>query len=200
MEQQEAIEQIKLIREMMQRASHRFFFSPWQWIEWGVVVLIAGLTTQWMLATNNTENIFMLWTAAFIVGGTLEGVAWVLDAQRRGLDPLNPFYLKIWGVFFCLMLPAVVFTIVLVQVHLPLYIVGLWLTTIAAAMFVVVLMGERKELMLVGALMLSGGIFSVSILLEQAVLVGTVCFGGGGLLTGIYLYFRDKQNLSEERE
>jgi len=38
MEQQEALEQIKLIRDTMQKASQKFFFSPRQWIEWGFVV------------------------------------------------------------------------------------------------------------------------------------------------------------------
>ena len=56
MEQQEALEQIKLIRETMQKATQKFFFSPWQWIEWGIVVIIGGLITHWLLAIGDTAH------------------------------------------------------------------------------------------------------------------------------------------------
>jgi len=200
MEQQEALEQIKLIRETMQKATHQFLFSPWQWIEWGVVVIIGGLTTLWMQATNNTEYILMVWLAVLIVGSTLEGVAWLLAVQHRGYDPLSPIYLKIWGIFFCLLLPATVFSIVLAQLHLPLYIVGLWIVTVAAAMFILVLFGERKELMYFGALMLIGGILSVSIFIDQAIWLGVICFGGGSLATGIYLLIQDNKTFHSEEK
>lgn len=200
MEQQEALEHIKLIRETMQKATHQFFFSPWQWIEWGVVVIIGGLVTIWMQATNNTEHVLMVWLTALIVGSTLEGVAWVLDVQHRGYDPLSPIYLKIWGIFFCLLIPATVFSIVLVQVRMPLYIVGLWLVTVAAAMFALVLFGERKELMYFGALMLIGGILSVSLFVEQALWIGVICFGGGSLISGIFLLIQDKNKFHSEEQ
>ena len=201
MEQQEALEQIKLIHETIQKATLHFFFSPWQWIEWGVVVIVGGLATIWMQATDNTEHILMVWLAVFIVGSTLEGVAWVLDVQHRGYDPLSPIYLKIWGIFFCLLLPAAVFTVVLAQLHVPLYIVGLWLVTVSAAMFMLVFFGERRELMYFGIMMLVGGILAVSILIDQAVWVGIVCFGGGSLLTGLYLLIKDiKKYHSKEQK
>ena len=198
MDQQEAFEQIKLIRETMQQATRRFFFSPWQWIEWGIVVIIAGLTTQWMIAANKSEHIVLLWVAAFIIGSVLEGVAWVLEAQHRGYDPFSPIYLKMWGIFLCMMLPGVIFTIVLVQINLPLYLVGLWLITIASVMFVLVILGERRELMLFGMFMLIGGLLSLSLLLQQAMLVGVACFGMGGLLMGVYLLIKDKTIKKED--
>jgi len=194
MEQKEALEQIKLIRDMMHKASQKFFFSPWQWIEWGIVVLVGGILTHWLIITGDSTHISTVWISVFIIGGTLEGVAWVLDALRRGIDPFSPFVLKIWGALGCLLLPALFFTIVLIQLHLSLYIVGLWLITTGAAMFMIVLLGERKELMLFGVLMLVCGILSATIFIDQALLIGVTSFGFGSLIMGIYVLIKDNKS------
>ncbi len=197
MEQQEALLQIKHIREMMQNASHKFFFSPWQWIDWAIVVLVAGGLTQWQLSTGSTAHIPLLWIAAFVVGSTLEGIAWILDAQSRGLDPFNPFLLKIWGVMFCIILPPIIYSIVFIQLNLPYQLVGLWLTSMGAAMYALVLLGERRDLLWFGTLMLIVGILTFSILLEYAVLVGTLSFGLGGLTMGLLLLYKEKHQKKE---
>ena len=198
MEQQEAIDQIQLIRDMMHKASQKFFFSPWQWVEWGVVVIIGGALTHWRLAIGDTVHISTVWIGVLIVGGTLEGVAWILDGQRRGLDPFSPFMLQIWGVLSCLLIPSTIFTVVLAQLGLPLYIVGTWLTTIGAAMFMLVLLGERKELVLFGLLMLVCGILSVSIFIKEALHIGVLSFGVGGLFMGIYMLMKEKRHEKNE--
>lgn len=198
MEQQEALEQIKLIRDTMHKASQKFFFSPWQWIEWGVVVLVGGLLSHWLIAVGDTRHMTTVWISVFIVGGTLEGVAWILDAQRRGIDPFSPFVLKIWGALGCILLPPIFFTVILVQAHLPLYIIGLWLITTGAGMLMIVLLGERKELTLFALFMLVSGILSASIFLDHALHIGVFCFGFGTLLMGIYALVKDKKDQTKE--
>jgi hypothetical protein len=193
MEQQEALEQIKLIREMMHKASQKFFFSPWQWIEWGVVVLIGGFLSHLLIGRGDTTHISTVWISVFIVGATLEGVAWILDAQRRGVDPFSPFVLKIWGALGCILLPGIFFTIILVQLHLSIYIVGLWLITTGSAMFMIVLLGERKELFLFGLVMLVCGIASASIFIDQALHIGVFSFGLGSLIMGVYVLIKEKK-------
>ena len=192
MKQHEALEQIKQIREMMQKASHKFFFSPWQWIAWGIVVLVAGSATHWFIVTDQQSHIALLWIAAFVVGSMLEGIAWILDAQRHGVELFTSFTLRIWGVFFCIILPPIIYSVVFLQLGLAVYLVGLWLISVGTVMYTLVLLGERRDLLWFGTLMLISGILSFSILLDYAVIVGTLSFGLGGLLTGVILLLKEK--------
>ena len=192
MEQQEALEQIKLIRETMQKASQKFFFSPWQWIEWGIVVILGGLITHWLLAVGDTHHLPIVWISVLIVGAILEGVAWVLDAQRRGIDIFSPFVLKIWGVLGCLFIPGFIMTPVFAQLDLAAYLIGFWLIIMSSVIFVLVLLGERKDLLVMGVQMLICGMLSVSIFVEHALHIGVASFGVGGLVLGLYLLIKEK--------
>jgi hypothetical protein len=198
MEQQEALEQIKLIRETMQKATQKFFFSPWQWIEWGVVVILGGILTHWLLALGDTSHITTVWISVLIVGGTLEGIVWILDAQRRGIDLFSPFFLKIWGVFGCFLMPGFIMTPVFVQLDLATYLIGFWLIVAGSAMFMLVLLGDRKDILWMGLFLLLSGILSVSIFVEHALHIGVGSFGIGGLLFGIYLLVKEKRHQKSE--
>lgn len=194
MEQQEALEQIKLIRETMQKATQKFFFSPWQWIEWGIVVILGGVITHWLLAVGDTTHITTVWVSVLIIGSILEGVAWILDAQRRGIDLFSPFVLKIWGVFGCFLAPGFIMTPIFVQLDLANHLIGFWLMITGSAMFMLVLLGDRKDILWMGLLLLVSGILSVSIFVEHALHIGVASFGVGGLLFGIYLLFKEKRD------
>lgn len=198
MEQQEALEQIKLIRDTMQKATQKFFFSPWQWIEWGIVVILGGFITHWLLATGDTSHITTVWISVLIIGGTLEGVVWILDAQRRGINLFSPFVLKIWGVFGCFLTPGFIMTPVFVQLGLANHLIGFWLVITGSAMFMLVLLGDRKDILWMGLLLLVSGILSVSIFVEHALHIGVASFGVGGLAFGIYLLIKEKHDQKSE--
>ncbi len=198
MEQQEALEQIKLIRDTMQKATQKFFFSPWQWIEWGIVVIVGGLLTHWLLAAGDTRHILTIWLSVFIIGSALEGVAWILDAQRRGIDLFSPFVLKVWGVFGCFLAPGFIMTPVLIQLDLTAHLIGFWLLMTGSAMFMLVLLGDRKDILWMGLLLFISGILSVSIFLDYALHIAVAGFGVGGLLFGIYLLVKEKRNQKSE--
>ncbi len=198
MQQHEALEQIKLIRDTMQKATQKFFFSPWQWIEWGIMVILGGLITQWLMAIGGTAHITTVWIGVLIIGGTLEGVIWLLDAQRRGIDLFSPFILKIWGVFACFLAPGFIMTPVFVQLDLANYLIGFWLMITGSAMFMLVLLGDRKDIIWMGLLLLVCGILSVSIFVEHALYIGVLSFGCGGLIFGIYLLVKEKRHQKSE--
>ncbi len=185
MNQEEALKQIKLIREMVQKASERFLFSPWQWIEWGVLVIVGCLLTYW-LQSIGSNNIIFLWIAIFIIGGALESYIWMVAARQRGVEPFNTFILRLWGVGCTIMLMAIILTFVFVTLHQSLYIVGLWLMTIGTMWLSFSIMAERKDLLLFGTVQMLGGILAVSFLLKYSLLVGAVFFGIGALAHGIY--------------
>lgn len=198
MDQNEALEQIKLIRDTMQKATQKFFFSPWQWIEWGIVVIVGGIITHWLLASGGTAHIPTVWIGVLIIGGTLEGIVWLLDAQRRGIDMFNPFFLKIWGVFACFLAPGFIMTPVFVQLNLSTHLIGFWLIITGAAMFMLVLLGDRKDIIWMGLLLFVSGILSVSIFVDQALHIGVASFGVGGLVFGLYLLLKEKREQKNE--
>lgn len=186
MNQEEALKQIKLIREMVQKASERFLFSPWQWIEWGALVIVGCLTTYWLQSIGRPDNIIFLWIAIFITGGALETYIWMVAARGRGVEPFNPFILKLWGVAFTTMVLAIIFTFVFINLHLALYLPGLWLVTMGVVMVNFFIMAERKDMLLLGIVQMIGGILAVSFLLKYSLLVGAVFFGVGSMSHGIY--------------
>ena len=186
MKQEEALEQIRLIREMMQKASQKFLFSPWQWIEWGVLVIVGCLLTHWLQNSGSANNIIFLWIAIFIIGGALESYIWMVAARRRGIEPFNTYILRLWGVAFTIMTMAIILTFVFIDLHQTLYIPGLWLMTMGVVMVSFFIMAERKDLFLFGVTQIVGGVLAVSFLLEHSLLVGAVFFGIGALIHGIY--------------
>jgi len=192
MKQEEAMEQIRLIREMMQKASHRFLFSPWQWIEWGVLIIIGYLATSWLQNHGQSNHIIILWISIFIIGAALESYIWMAAARRRGIEPFNAFILKLWGVAFAIMTMSIILSFIFIDLRQALYIPGLWLMTMGVVMVTFFILAERKDLLLFGATQMVGGILAVSFLLEHSLLVGAVFFGIGALIHGIYSLLKMK--------
>ena len=168
MNQKEALNQIKLIREMMQTASQKFLFSPWQWIEWGILVILGCLFTYWLQNHGQPNHIIFLWISIFIAGGTLEVYIWTVTARNRGVEPFNSFILKLWGVAYSIMIMSVILTIVFIDLNQLLYIPGLWLMTIAVVMLSFFFIADRKDLLIFGVVQMIGGILAVSILKHYA--------------------------------
>lgn len=190
---EEAIEQIRHIRNTMAQASKHFFMSAWQWIEWGVLIILGGLVTLYLVHQNKSEHITYIWIAIFILGGALETIIWYRGAQDRGINPLQPFYLKIWGVLFALMMVAIFYTLIFVQIGLPLYIPGLWMLVFGICIFMMVILGDRNDLILMGSIQVISGILASSLLLDYSIHVGTISFGFGSTVMGLYQLYNDKK-------
>lgn len=194
---EQAMQQIRQIRETMARASRTFFMSAWQWIEWGVLIALGGIGTLYLLKHKLSEHIPFIWIALFILGGALETIIWYRGAQERGINPLQPFYLKIWGVMLGLFVLAFFYTLIFVQIGLPLYIPGLWLLIIGICILILVFLGDRKDLIPIGTLELISGILASSVLLDYSIHVGIVAFGFGSIVMGIYQLYMDKKHRSK---
>ncbi len=187
MKQEEALDQIKYIRDLMDKATDRMFFSPWQWIEWGFLGLAGGLITEWLIKTNQYSFILNLWIIIFIIGGTLETFFWFREAKSRGIEPFNPFLMKMWGIAFSIFLFPIIFTTVFIQIDQAIYIPGLWLISTGIAMFSMVIFSVRKILLFFCETMVISGILAVSIFLKYGLEIFTWVFGFGALLIGILL-------------
>ena len=198
MQEQQAIEQIRIIRETMQRASRQFFTSPWQFIEWGILIFLGCLATLIMQANNATEHLAMLWIGIFIIGGALESISWLQEASKKGVDPLTPYFMKIWWVFLSLIAFGVIFTLVFYQLGQPLYIVGLWHCLMGVAVYNLVLLGDHREFIWFGTLQWVAGLLALTVLYEHAVWVAMFGFGISCTLMGIYFLIKEKRRPEKE--
>ncbi|MDZ7724837.1 MAG: hypothetical protein U5R06_19030 [candidate division KSB1 bacterium] len=193
---EEAIEQIQHIRNTMAQASKRFFMSAWQWIEWGILIIIGGLITLYLVHQDKSEHITFIWIAIFILGGALETIIWYRGAQDRGINPLQPFSMKICGVLFALMMVGIFYTLIFVELSLPLYIPGLWMLVSGLCIFMMVILGDRRDLVLMGSVQVISGILASSVLLDYSIQVGTVSFGFGSIVMGFYQLYNEKKQRS----
>lgn len=193
---EQAMQQIQHIRNTMAQVSRRFFMSAWQWIEWGILVMIGGVITLYLVQQNKSEHITYIWIAVFILGGALETIIWYKGARDRGINPLQPFYMKIWGVLFAMLTVAIFYTLIFVEIGLPLYIPGLWLLIFGICVFIMVILGERNDLVLMSSVQVISGILASSILLDYAIHVGTIAFGVGSTVMGLYQLYTEKKHRS----
>ncbi|MBN2410987.1 hypothetical protein JXQ31_04790 [candidate division KSB1 bacterium] len=191
MDQEEALKQIKQIRQMMTKASERILFSPWQWIEWGILIVVGCIVN--ILFLTGQHQILFLWIAIFILGGALETVIWMKKAQSEGVEPFNPFLMKMWGIAGSIILIGVIFSFVFYQINQVLYIPGLWLIIMGVALYSISILGARMELFFYGIICLVSGILAVSPLLDYSLYILMVSFGFGGIFFGIYMQIREKQ-------
>ncbi len=196
MDQEEALEQIKQIRQMMTKASERILFSPWQWIEWGILIVVGCIVN--ILFLTRQHQVLFLWIAIFILGGALETVIWMKKAQSEGVEPFNPFLMKMWGIAGSIVMIGVIFSFVFYQINQPLYIPGLWLIIMGVGLYSISILGARIELFFYGTICLVSGILAVSPLLDYSLYILMVSFGFGGIIFGIYMQIREKQIKSKQ--
>jgi len=194
MEKEQALEQINIIRHYIENATERFCFSPWQWIEWGIFTIVAIGATDWLLVANLPQYIIHVWILFFVLGGTIETFIWGAEAKTQGISPFASYTMKIWGVLFGLFLFGFAFSIVFIHIGYPLYIVGLWLGIMGIISLILVLLGERRELIWYSLVQIIGAIAAISFLYDYALWVGMVVFGFGSLVIGFYqLLLRNTQ-------
>jgi hypothetical protein len=193
MDQQEALDQIKVIRRIMESVSQQMFFSPWQWIEWGVLGILGSLATIYLWHQQQVSEVLFLWIAIFVVGGVAESSIWLKSAQRRGVEPFHPFVKKTWSIAGLIMLLALILSAVFIRAGQLLYLPGLWLLDLGVIVLVIVILISKKEMLLIGGELLAGGVLAVSLLLDDSILVFLVCFGFGSLVMGIYMLIVERK-------
>jgi len=193
MDQEEALKQIKIIRQMMSRATDKFFFSPWQWIEWALLIIIGCVLTIWCPAVMCKMPLLFLWVIIFIVGGSLETLIWMRAAQNRGVEPFNPLIMRIWGMAGCIMFIAIILSLVFIQIHQPFYIPGLWMLSMGVTLYSCVILGGRKRLLIIGTILLVCGLTALSFLVVYSLYVLMAGFGLGGLLYGVWQLYADRK-------
>ena len=191
MKQSKAEQQLKYIHEIMNKATHDFFFSPWQWIEWGLLVIAGCLAT--IFIRLEATNLIILWLLIFVVGGALETWIWLGSAQKKDLNLSSPFYQKMWGVLGLFIIAGVILSIVFLQVKLPLYIPGLWLLLFGSCLFTLVLFGSRKDLNLFAITSYVAGALCLTLLVNYSLYFLLIFFGVNSTLVGTFQLIKAKK-------
>lgn len=184
MDQKEALERIRYIKETMARATHSFFFSPWQWIEWGLLVVAGCLVT--LVMSLSSVQLITLWISIFVVGAILESWIWLNAASQKGIEPSDPFYLKLMGVMGLFLLLGMIMTFVLVKAGGPLFVPGIWLLITGSCMFTLTFFGARSDFLFIGTANYLGGILAVTLLVHYSVHILLFAFGVLGILQGFF--------------
>ena len=94
MKPEQAIEDLKIIRQVMSRTLPSMVMSGWQGISWGVVSLLGGTLTHHYCVAGTTSftspGISLLWILLLIVGGTAETFFYIRKARRNRISLLSP--------------------------------------------------------------------------------------------------------------
>jgi hypothetical protein len=200
MDQQEALDQIKVIKRIMESVSQQMFFSPWQWIEWGMLGIFGSLATIYLWHQQQVSEVLFLWIAIFVVGGVVESFIWLKSVQHRGIEPFHPFVKKTWSIAGLIMLLALILSAVFIRTGQLLYLPGLWLLDLGVIVLVIVILISKKEMLLIGGELLAGGVLAVSLLLDDSILVFLVCFGIVSLVMGVYMLIVERKNANKQNE
>jgi len=190
MEPDDALKDIKTIRKLMTQAARPIFFSPWQWIEWGIIVLVGCILTYWLGSHITQSNLAFLWIFLIVLGGFLETVIWYRESKAHGVEPINTFSLQLVLVAFLVFFIAIIFSIVFIQLQHLQYIPGAWMLSIGVALWIIAIFSARRDLVPLGIIQILGSLLAVSFLIDYSLLVTALCLGIGPIVWGVVLKIR----------
>ncbi len=169
-------------------ASKKIYGSPWQLVIWGLCSHLGTVLTQILLQNYDPVYIFSLWLGIFFLGTMHDAMA----ANRYGGYPqpvkngLKTHVLRLWLMQNLLIVTGLVVTIIFVYIAVYDYIPGIWLIFISLILFLHIIFAQRMELIPFAALLLLGGIVSLTFLVPFSLNVFSLCFGIGGMVFGSY--------------
>lgn len=119
-------------RRLFAAASRPYLSSPIPWLVWAVVLPGAALGTERTLAARGPVGALVLWCAAVLVGGAVEGT-YLLRARRRvGRTPLGSWAMTAQG---NLSLVAAALSLALVVADRVDLLPGVWLLLLGHSLF-----------------------------------------------------------------
>jgi len=120
------------VRAAFRRASRPYLSSPIPWLGWALVLPAAALATPRAAAARGAAGVLLLWSAAVLVGGAIEGVTLLAARRRFGGSPLGSWAMRTQG---NLSLVGAALSIGLVLVDRPLLLPALWLLVLGHSLY-----------------------------------------------------------------
>ncbi len=195
MEPDDALKDIKTIRKLMTQAARPIFFSPWQWVEWGIIVLVGCMFTYWLGDYFTQTNLAFFWIFLIVLGGFLEAAIWYKESIAHGVEPINTFSIQLLLVASLLFFVAIIFSIVFIQIEHLQYIPGAWMLCTGVALWIIAIFSARKDLVPLGIIQILGSLLAVSFFIDYSLLVTAICLGLGFIAWGLILRIKGMETL-----
>jgi hypothetical protein len=116
-----------------ERASRAYLASPLPWLMWAAILPAAALATPFAARAGREAGVLLLWSAAILAGGAVEGMALLAARRRRALGgPLGAWAMRVQG---NLSLVAIALSGALLWAEAGALLPGLWLLLLGHSFF-----------------------------------------------------------------
>ena len=120
------------VRAEFERAGRPFLGTAATWLAWAVLLPVAALVTR-RLPADAFAPVVLVWSAAILAGGAVEGFTIYRRSQKHAPTPLGSWVLRAQG---NLSLVALVLSALLVWLEVAWAIPGLWLLLLGHSLYV----------------------------------------------------------------
>lgn len=124
---------LERVRGEFEKASRPFLGSAATWLAWAILLPGAALITR-QLPADAFAPTLLVWSAAILLGGAVEGVAIYRRAQKHAPTPLGSWVLRSQG---NLSLVAMALSALLVWLEVAWAIPGLWLLLLGHSLYLI---------------------------------------------------------------
>jgi hypothetical protein len=85
------------VRERFARVARPYLASPWPWVVWAVVLPATAVLHPQVAIRYGPRGVLLLWSAAVLLGGVVEGVGLLRRRRRAPSTPLVAWLLRAQG-------------------------------------------------------------------------------------------------------
>jgi hypothetical protein len=120
------------VRAAFRRASRPYLSSPVPWVGWALALPAAALATPRAAAARGAAGVLLVWSAAILLGGAIEGLTLLAARRRFGGSPLGSWAMRTQG---NLSLVGAALSVALVLADRPQLLPALWLLLLGHSLF-----------------------------------------------------------------
>ncbi len=190
MKPEEAMEELRVIRQIMSKNISPLIISGWEVVSWGLMILIGGLITHYYSTPGDplslSPRLGILWIFLLLTASILETFFYVRTAHKEGLPLLSPIIVRFYLGFSALIIAGSAFHLIFHQQGLFLHIPGSWML-IAGAGYIYVGLFVIMEFWILGLITMVGGLLALGPFLDYSFLVTALFAGAGWILWGLWI-------------
>ncbi|MFQ6083002.1 MAG: hypothetical protein ACE5WD_06555 [Candidatus Aminicenantia bacterium] len=201
MNENQAQEELKFIKEMMKKASRTFIFSGWQWVSWGIIFSIGSLFTYLILIGKEVEEVgnilLFFWIGLSVVGILIEFLIFRKKVFKLGIGLFSKLVIQVTIAECFMTFLGVILTYVLINLNSYQYIPGLWLLVMGVT-FTIAGMFSFKEIIYSSLMLIVSGVIAIVILPNYSLLIFGLFAGLGFIIEGMKINIKHKEELRTE--
>jgi len=185
-------EDLRIIRDLMYRATKDRVLAGWEGISWGVVFLVAGTVTHVSCVTGETfflaPAIVCTWIGLVSLGILSELLSYAWKTSRAGILLFPPLVRQLILAYLAMTLLGIAFGTVFVHLGEYMYLPGGMILVFGTTIVIHGLLSmSPKALLIRGGLYVATGLLAMGPFLEWSFLVVAFVGGTGSLFWGIWI-------------